>query len=276
MCNKNLVLTRYLYSKTEVEQSLLLALLEHNMAESKFWAYELYFSGFKTDIFEYIMRTFDFFYKKENKSLENFIIKTTEEWQQDQTKDYLLGTIVGTLATRNYRIDDFISTFYGVKCFHIPKPPPKKKFIIKLKPEDIDAYRTVEMSRTKNWQLLSIACKYSIRNNVNELFDNESACDHDEHVEIYNSNRWLYYAVKSPIWKDRVAKFSGSIDDEMQHVSFPDDDAEDAFHDDWGYEPDEQTAETKQQIMGDIYKTEQLSLDDFCLAYGAKIEREHS
>ena len=45
-----IIFTRYLYNKTEVKQSLFIALLNRKRDEAMFWAYELYFSGFGTDI----------------------------------------------------------------------------------------------------------------------------------------------------------------------------------------------------------------------------------
>ena len=50
-------------------------------------------------------------YKKENTQLESFIVNIIEEWNQDNSKDYLLGSIIYTLSTRDYHIDEFINIF---------------------------------------------------------------------------------------------------------------------------------------------------------------------
>jgi len=266
-------LTRYLYSKKEVEQSLILSLLEHKNDEALFWAYELYYSGFDVYVFKFVLKTFNLFYKKENTQLESFIVKTMDEWNQDRSKDYLLGSIVYTIAMRDYQIDDFIHMHKrdDIKCFLVPRKNEsnKKKFIIKMTMKDIDIYTPIEPLKTKNWKILSSACRYTIRTNVNHIFDTERP----ENIEdVYNSNRWLYYAVKSPIWEKRVLCFEGKIDDESQEVVFPNDDMFDDFYDCWGYEPDEQPREVKEMLMG-VPNEKQITLEEFCSLYcGVLIE----
>ena len=128
--NSKFTLTRYLYSKKEVKQSLLLSLLEHKNDEALFWAYELYYSGFTLYVFKFVLKTFNLFYKKENTKLESFIVNAIDEWKQDNSKDYLLGSIVYTLSTRDYHIDDFINIYNSgddINCIHIPKKNEPKK-----------------------------------------------------------------------------------------------------------------------------------------------------
>ena len=45
-----ILFTRYLYNKTEVKQSLFISRLQRNLDEAMFWAYELYYSGFKKEL----------------------------------------------------------------------------------------------------------------------------------------------------------------------------------------------------------------------------------
>ena len=49
------ILSRYLYSITDVKQSLFLSILEHNQEQAMFWGYELYFSGFQEETFDYLL-----------------------------------------------------------------------------------------------------------------------------------------------------------------------------------------------------------------------------
>ena len=51
---ETLVYTRYLYAVLEVKQSLLIALLEKQLDEALFWAYELYYSGFTHNVYSYV------------------------------------------------------------------------------------------------------------------------------------------------------------------------------------------------------------------------------
>ena len=48
-----LIFTRYLYVKDEVRISLLVSILKKS-DDALFWAYELYYSGFKNELFELI------------------------------------------------------------------------------------------------------------------------------------------------------------------------------------------------------------------------------
>ena len=272
--NSKFTLTRYLYSKKEVKQSLLLSLLEHKNDEALFWAYELYYSGFTLYVFKFVLKTFNLFYKKENTQLEGFIVNAIDEWKQDNSKDYLLGSIVYTLATRDYHIDDFINMYNNgddLNCIHIPKKnePKKKNFIIKMTMEKIDIYKTIDTQTMQNWKILSCACRYPIRTNVNHIFGTERP----ENIEdVYNSDHWLYYACRSPVWKERILCFEGKMDDENREIIFPNDDAFDEFYDCWGYEPDEQSTEVKEMFMG-LSNEKQTTLEEFCGLYGGVLTK---
>ena len=272
--NSKFTLTRYLYSKKEVKHSLLLSLLEHESDEALFWAYELYYSGFDTYVFKFVLKTFNLFYKKENMQLESFIVNTIEEWNQDNSKDYLLGSIIYTLSTRDYHIDEFINIYNSgddITCVLVPpkNEPKKKKFIIKMTMKDIDIYKTIEPQTMKNWKILSYMCRYPIRTNVNHIFGTERP----ENIEdVYNSDHWLYYAFRSPVWKERILCFEGKMDDEKREIIFPNDDAFDEFYDCWGYEPDEQSTEVKEMFMG-LSNEKQTTLEEFCGLYGGLLIR---
>ena len=304
-------LTRYLYSKKEVEQSMILSLLEHTSDEALFWAYELYYSGFDTYVFKFVLKTFNLFYKKENTQLESFIVETIEEWNQDNSKDYLLGSIVYTLSTRDYHIDEFINIYNSgddKTCVLVPpkNEAKKRKFIIKMTMKDIDIYtplnnsihtadelstkllvtdlniapkrgadsnlhwyKKIESQTMKNWKILSGACRYPIRTNVNHIFGTEKP----ENIEdVYNTDHWLYYACRSPVWKERVLLFEGKMDDETQEIVFPNDDLFDDFYDCWGYEPDEQPTEVKEILMG-ASNEKQTTVEEFCGLYGGVLTR---
>ena len=57
----DIVFTRYLYLKDEVTISLLVNILQKN-DDAIFWAYELYYSGFKHELFDFIWKIYyDFF-----------------------------------------------------------------------------------------------------------------------------------------------------------------------------------------------------------------------
>ena len=69
-------------------------------------------------------------------------------------------------------------------------------------------------------------------------------------------NQWLYYASFSLLWKERIEKHHGQIDKENKKIIFEEqedsDDNEQAFYDEFGYEPDEQKRETQNKTIQEI------------------------
>lgn len=269
--NKELILTRYLYSKKQVKRSLLISLLENKRKEALFWAYEIYFSGFEDSVFKYLLKIYNTFYKMENNTLEAFIVKMIDEWKADNTKHHLLSSIVVTMASREYRIDEYVNMCDDVWCEHVVRHNGVSlpKYNLHMQPSDVEEYRHIETSNTKKWKVLDTACVYPIRNNVDTMFGYKRP---DDLENIYNSNRWLYYAWRSPVWMKRVEEFRGRSDDDKGEIVFPDEDAEDDFFDKWGYETDELPAIVKWKIMGDA-NVMQITLDAFCNLYGGRILR---
>ena len=56
---------------------------------------------------------------------------------------------------------------------------------------------------------------------------------------------WDYYALGSPVWKERVEAFKGHANHETKRLDFPDDDYFEDFYNKYNYEPDEQKRETQ-------------------------------
>ncbi len=72
--NECYILTRYLYVKREVENSLKQALLKKCEKETLFWAYELYYSGFIEDLLCIIFNIYYEYYYIVNPSFESYLI----------------------------------------------------------------------------------------------------------------------------------------------------------------------------------------------------------
>ena len=95
----DIIFTRYLYTKIDVKQSLLLSLLEHQTDEAMFWAYELYYSGFQQDCFDYVSNIYEEIYSSNNPGLRIPFQKIIRAWSLDQSLDWNLGTIIMTLVS---------------------------------------------------------------------------------------------------------------------------------------------------------------------------------
>lgn len=65
---------------------------------------------------------------------------------------------------------------------------------------------------------------------------------------------WLYYASFSPLWFNRIKQHKGIIDDSLKKIIFVDDDDEEAFFEYYNLEPDEQSREIQNLLIGEIIK----------------------
>jgi len=258
--------TRYLYSKIEVKQSLLLALLEKKTDEALFWAYELYFSGFRDDVFEYVANIYETIYSFENPRLRESIQKLWDEWilSPDENLHCHLGTIIMTLCYRKYQIHDFVETYFSVKCVNpIVQKVPSMNLIIRMKEADLEKYKTVVPDLPRNY--LKMGCRFTIRSEIRVLFDTPPS-----DFSKRNYYHWLYYCKSTPFWIEKINKCTGIVSEEKRDILFEDEDDKEEFYDAWGIEPDEQTAHIKQLFTGKI-DVPQMSVTDFCKKYGAAL-----
>lgn len=264
----NLIFTRYLYSKIEVKHSLLIAILNKQPDESLFWLYELYYSGFQHEIPVLLKNIYDEFFSMDNPNYRNAIEKRLTHpcklnW----------GEIVTTLCSLEYRVDQFIDTYYGVKCKSKSGTLPKKRvFIIKLTLANVEKYETLPVGESPRLYLKEV-CKYSIHKNLNQLFNNLEK----DFTHIYKDmNKWIYYASKSPIWLERIEEYGGKVVDVSKQIIFlnekgePDEDAESEFWDVWNLETDEQLPEVSKKSTGTKNES-QWTIVDFCKKYGGEL-----
>ena len=205
------IFTRYLYEKTQVEESLLESMLEKQREESIFWAYELYHSGYKQETWQFVMNIYLQYYanvisnQKYKLQLEKYYI----DWLHSRM-DCLLGTVVGTLAHWD-----------NEKTTNNEK---KRQFIILYKEDRHQTMDAVFPAR----HYLKYVTAFPIRKSKTDLDISES----------YLGN-WLYYC-RTPIWKERIESFGGRIE-ENDEVVFETDEQLEEFYDRWGFEPDEQS-----------------------------------
>ena len=170
----NIIFTRYLYLKDEVKLSLLVSILKKS-DDAIFWAYELYYSGFKTELFEFIWYIYYVFYDTLNPSFEAYLLNKKNEMLKDEK---LVSAIVQDLIIRPFNTDVF---FLNVIC---------KTFEIECKYKEIDENNKKKCMRTSSdlYDQLMIwidTCDYrsiaqfilndknTKKNKLNTLFTNE-------------------------------------------------------------------------------------------------------
>ena len=105
------VLTRLLYVKDEVKISLLMSILQKKKEDSLFWAYELYYSGFEEEVFEFIWTIYFDFFATLNPLFELYISKKEKEWIQcckEEKSDIIIGLLIENLLIRSFNTDIFM------------------------------------------------------------------------------------------------------------------------------------------------------------------------
>lgn len=107
-----MIFTRYLYLKDEVEISLTTSILEKK-EEAVFWAYELYYSGYRNETFILLWKIYYYFFATLNPGFETYFMKKHKEWYDESSSssssiyDYYISVIVNNLITRPFNLDVF-------------------------------------------------------------------------------------------------------------------------------------------------------------------------
>lgn len=115
----NLVFTRYLYLKDEVKLALLVSILNKS-DDAIFWAYELYYSGFKMEFYDYIWQIYYDFFATLNPSFEMYLHKTLKNPNDLLQNTKLVSTVVQNLLIRPFNTDVFflrtICKTFEIEC----------------------------------------------------------------------------------------------------------------------------------------------------------------
>jgi len=222
---QEIILTRYLYLKSAVVNSLKLAIEESDKKKALFWTYELYRSGFQTEVIQMLFSILDERYIK-FPILRKYLQNKYEQWKTDyKTYPEFVGTIILNMICRNgYSRDQGES---------------KPVIIVKCNIGDIAEYETQNIPVGKAWQYLGNCCKYGVVYVSANLYRN-----------LDSQSQWLYYASHSPIWNMRLQKYGVKVDHTLKDVVFSSDDAFEAFMDKFGFEPDEQSLNIQRFCLG--------------------------
>lgn len=260
----SIILTRYLYNKKEVIVSLKISLFDRNVEEAMFWGYELYFSGFKYDVFKELNDIYEIFYKLKNPSLGKYLNKMIIKWDDDKSQHSILGTIIKNMALRPISLTYMLEQRHGLPHNVSQYNENDKNIFIQIQEEEIKHLYTIEtIENNRTWKLLRNVCKYTIRREAMDIFETSY-----QDFNYTNLDNWLYFASFSPIWKLRIEKYKGIQNHQTNTIDFEEnDDTLEDFYENYGYEPDEQPKEVLEKILY-INPKPQLSWADFCDKYG--------
>jgi hypothetical protein len=167
----NIVFTRYLYLKDEVKLAFLVSLLKKS-DDAIFWAYELYYSGFKTELFEFIWHIYYVFYATLNPSFEAYLLNKRNELLKDEK---LVSAIVQDLIIRPFNTDVFflnvICKTFEIECKY--SDPILKKCMLYTSHLYDQLMIWIDTCDYKSIAQFILNDKNAKNNNLNPLFTNE-------------------------------------------------------------------------------------------------------
>lgn len=269
------MLTRYLYDRRYVEQSLLASLANHDRDQSRFWAFELYHSGFQEATIQLLIEFYYRLYVNRYPNLEEFIVRQLNGWDDD--KDWIVGTIIENFIIRKPDIelynasnpwierirqiktvdegylllDEFCGSDVLRNSLHVDNCPSSLNLFKYACISRIE--RTVHCNDRRVFVVLSCSDVLQYRNRpfvqgkgwkilrrvcrfpVYDLSYAEGICYPDEN--------WLSTAYKTPIWKRRIRKYGGKLIEGT--VVFDNEETETEFRSWYDLEPDEQPLAVK-------------------------------
>lgn len=243
-----MIFTRYLYPKHNVIYSLYVSLALADAPQSLFWAYELYFSGFRTETVELLLQIYEDYYANEpiKSTFQKWLTKIVEKWRQNMQPD-IVDTIIQNMIRREpdffkirEKIPDLgwlVTNESGI--IYLQKP------IFVISKETPAQYHTQPAEYTKAWKLPRFVCQYV------SYIDSSS-----EPIKLADYENWLYSASGSPIWRTRIKKYGGKISPDPSGseggiVEFSSVETEEEFMNWFSMEPDEQPLEIQASWFGE-------------------------
>ncbi len=259
------IFTRYLYVKEQVEIALLLSLLEKRTQCSLFWAFELYHSGFPRETIQIIKTIYSSIYEINNPKFKRYFNKKEKDWSNSskEKQEQIVACLIYNLTKcdvsfqlTNDTIQNVISReniekWNTINSTNTPESKQRKLYV-EVSLEEIKKYQTQtivdnSLNKTvKSYQLLSTVTKEHPICESKWFSHFPFSFDETKIRDFYHYN-WLYYASFSPLWRERIEKYRGSLNNTTQQVDFTDEDDLQEFYFHFGYEPDEQTKETQEK-----------------------------
>jgi hypothetical protein len=345
-----LIFTRYLYVKQEVFISLLVSLL-NKKDDVLFWVFELYYSGFKKELFDFIWKIYYDFYYTLNPSYEAYLIKKYKNINQELDDKKVIASIFQDLLFRPFNSDIFFirnvceqfeveieveiefykdnalninleqwinkkdyrsiagwifsenkNSIKNIEIYELFLEICEKKGFLKenklTKSKLIKNYKNVINLDTRiNENVILFSKIMEIFSRINSLKKGRSIyinvedeeiinfetikdvkhykilekayiCGIDDlkHLSLFQLKRnkynlteeyrqnWLYYASFSPLWRERINKYGGQIDNQSKKIHIKDDDLLEEFYEHYGLEPDEQKLSVQYKSIQPIEK----------------------
>jgi len=245
--DNTIVFTRNLYLKSSIPYTLEQALtVKKDLKESISWAYELYFSGFEHEVLTFVSKIMvPFYFKKTCPQLVRYAEKKYKEWKTEEPVDSILASIIKNII--------YVFNNPNAKRFLSLKDEEYRKIIENFEPGSHQPRS--QPCRENPRKYLSSKCLYMItykHSAVDSELQDISDQRYDELLSAFREN-WLYYAWGCPLWETRIRKYGGYICQDTKTVAFNTEEDEEAFYEEFGYEPDEQNYTIYEKCLGIKY-----------------------
>tara|TARA_B100001564_G_C20608285_1_gene656307 strand:- start:610 stop:1431 length:822 start_codon:yes stop_codon:yes gene_type:complete len=257
---EELVLTRYLFSYSEVKHSLFIEILDGNVGAALYWGYELYWSGYEDDTFEWLLKTYDLMFELDEE-FKNRISEEYDEWKENNELYEKLGTIIINMCYRPFSISKFMNMYFSTQCIDNDKKNRNSNLYINMSKDDVREYITLYGEIGGRYKITSSLYKYDLRTEMNTLFRYDIKKENQMNSLFYN---WEYYAIKCPYWKERFNRYGGCV--KQGKIVFNTDDELEEFYDKYSLEIDEMSKDVQNRVLG-INENKAMSLKDFAKRY---------
>ncbi len=261
-------LTRFLYNFYDVKYNLFLSILRHNEKETLFWITEIFYSGFEEDLRHILINTFETCFSKDD-ILKDYVsvFKKKIKSKVENTKLFAYATLGATMSQRKYNLETFLKDYYNLDVAQKEDNYSYSDKLIEIKKDKLKCFNEIKADKT--WKILKEGCKFPIKKEYAKIF-NSTIMDYDE-AKSKIQNNWIYFCKNTPLWIERINACSGELDKERELVLFEDDEKFDEFYNSFGYEPDEQSNELIEYLIGEK-NVEDKDIMDFCNEFKLEIE----
>jgi hypothetical protein len=277
----SIILTRYLYPKSRVEVSLIWAILNNQEEEALFWTYELYYSGFRTTVFDLFISIYFLFYNESYPNIHPSMFSLVEKWYKQENEegkrflhqDTIPGSLIRILTPLKPNLVALMRYRIGIPYEEIRYEEDTEPVAVEFTLNDLRPYKTIEGF---SWKTLREIVKYPIQTIwCDLLLEEENESPNDAIIEYVICilaekwecpsdirSHWLYYASKSPIWKNRIDKMGGEIDQDQCTVSFETEDIYEEFCNKYDMELDEQPQSVIEYLYGGSDSLQEMSWEE--------------
>ena len=280
------VLTRYLYIHDEVVLALLTALLsKRNLNECYFWLFELYFSEVGADLFPLLKQFYQEFYEERQPAFAHYLLKKENAWKEATMLVLMEQTTIDgqqsplSLAAHAALLQPAACVVRNLfRCTASPSVFLHRQFGMGLSngmgmgmglPNGLGTGNFLPISADISALLAAdfepVPCVndtlyrkrlYAIPPSIAafQLERWQLYAMGDVYLDFLEENwyHWEYYAMRSPVWLQRLQQHGGMLNHAQRKIVFTSDDWQETFYGLYAYDFDELGQETFALSHGEL------------------------